>query len=151
MGVAVAVDFRGHPMFPSTGFNTPTRFEADIYDCEVWGKIPPDIEGNFYRMQCDFQYRPPQNEWPTGFNCDGHISRFWFKDGNVNFRARYVKTERLMAEREAHKRLYGVYRNHYTDDPSMKTLDRSAVNTHMYWHGGKHKATSLKFIEAPPK
>jgi hypothetical protein len=59
----MAVDFRGHPMFPSTGFNTPTRFEADLYDCEVWGKIPTDIEGNFYRMQCDFQYRPPQNEY----------------------------------------------------------------------------------------
>jgi carotenoid cleavage dioxygenase-like enzyme len=124
-------------MFPSTGFNTPTRFEADLYDCEVWGKVPTDIEGNFYRMQCDFQYRPPQNEWPTGFNGDGHVSRFNFKDGNVNFRSRYVKTARLMAERAAHKRLYGVYRNHYTDDPSVKDLPRSAANTHLYWHGGK--------------
>jgi carotenoid cleavage dioxygenase len=52
-------------------------------------------------MQCDFQYRPPQNEWPTGFNGDGHVSRFNFKDGNVNFRSRYVKTARLMAERAA--------------------------------------------------
>jgi hypothetical protein len=38
----MAVDFRGHPMFPPTGFNAPTRFEADVYDCEVWGKIPSD-------------------------------------------------------------------------------------------------------------
>jgi carotenoid cleavage dioxygenase-like enzyme len=133
----MAVDFRGHPMFPSTGFNTPTRFEADIFDCEVWGKIPSDIEGTFYRMQCDFQYRPPQNEWPSGFNGDGHISRFIFRNGNVNFRSRYVKTARLEAERKAHKRLYGVYRNHYTDDPSVANIDRSAANTHMYWHGGK--------------
>ena len=133
----MAVDFRGHPMFPQTGFNTPTRFEADVYDCEVWGKIPTDIEGNFYRMQCDFEYRPPPNEWPTGFNGDGHVSRFNFKDGNVNFRSRYVKTARLMAERAAHRRLYGVYRNHYTDDPSVKDLPRSAANTHLYWHGGK--------------
>jgi carotenoid cleavage dioxygenase-like enzyme len=133
----MAVDFRGHPMFPSTGFNTPTRFEADVYDCEVWGKVPSDIEGNFYRMQCDFQYRPPQNEWPTGFNGDGHISRFNFSNGNVNYRGRYVKTARLEAERAAHRRLYGVYRNHYTDDPSVRNIDRSAANTHMYWHGGK--------------
>jgi len=133
----MAVDFRGHPMFPSTGFNAPTRFEADIYDCEVWGKIPSDIDGTFYRMQCDFQYRPPQNEWPTGFNGDGHVSRFRFKDGNVNFRSRYVQTARLQAEREAHRRLYGVYRNHYTDDPSVAKLERSAANTHLYWHGGK--------------
>ena len=133
----MAVDFRGHPMFPATGFNAPTRFEADVYDCEVWGKVPSDIEGNFYRMQCDFQYRPPQNEWPTGFNGDGHVSRFYFKDGNVNFRSRYVQTQRLQAEREAHKRLFGVYRNHYTDDPSVAKLERSAANTHLYWHGGK--------------
>ena len=42
-----------------------------------------------------------------------------------------------MAERAAHRRLYGVYRNHYTDDPSVKDLPRSAANTHLYWHGGK--------------
>jgi carotenoid cleavage dioxygenase len=133
----MAVDFRGHPMFPATGFNAPTRFEADVYDCEVWGKVPADIDGSFYRIQCDFQYRPPQNEWPTGFNGDGHVSRFYFKDGNVNYRSRYVQTQRLQAERDAHRRLYGVYRNRYTDDPSVAKLDRSAANTHLYWHGGK--------------
>ncbi len=49
----MAVDFRGHPLFPP-GFNSPTRFDADVYDCEVWGQIPTDIRGTFYRMQCDF-------------------------------------------------------------------------------------------------
>ncbi len=38
----MAVDFRGHPLFPP-GFNNPTRFDADVYDCEVWGQIPTDI------------------------------------------------------------------------------------------------------------
>ena len=51
----MAVDFRGHPMFGGGGFNSPTRFEADVYDCEVWGQIPSDIEGTFYRVQCDFR------------------------------------------------------------------------------------------------
>ena len=69
------------------GFNSPTRFEADVYDCEVWGEIPTDIEGTFYRMQCDFEYRPPKNEWPTGFNGDGHISRFRFANGSVDYKA----------------------------------------------------------------
>jgi carotenoid cleavage dioxygenase len=94
----MTVDFRGHPMFPP-GFNSPTRFEADVYDCEVWGQIPSDIEGTFYRVQCDFQYRPPENEWPTGFNGDGHVSAFRFANGAVDFKSRYVKTERLMTER----------------------------------------------------
>ena len=43
----MAVDFRGHPLFPP-GFNNPTRFDADVYDCEVWGQIPTDIRGTFY-------------------------------------------------------------------------------------------------------
>jgi len=132
----MSVDFRGHPMFPQ-GFNSPTRFEADVYDCEVWGEIPRDIEGTFVRMQCDFEYRPPKNEWMTGFNGDGHISRFRFANGSVDYKGRYVKTARLQAEREARKRLFGVYRNHYTDDPSVEKINRSAANTHAYWHGGK--------------
>jgi hypothetical protein len=32
----MAVDLRGHPMFPTTGVNTPTRFESNVFDCEVW-------------------------------------------------------------------------------------------------------------------
>jgi carotenoid cleavage dioxygenase-like enzyme len=123
-------------MFPP-GFNSPTRFEADIYDCEVWGDIPTDIEGTFYRVQCDFAFRPPENEWMTGFNGDGHVSAFRFANGSVDFKSRYVKTERLMAERRARKRLWGVYRNHLTDDPSVANIDRGAANTHIYWHGGK--------------
>jgi len=123
-------------MFPR-GFNSPTRFEADIYDCEVWGTIPTDIEGSFYRIQCDFAYRPPENEWFTGFNGDGHVSAFRFANGSVDYKSRYVKTERLMAERRARERLFGVYRNHFTDDPRVANVDRGAANTHIYWHGGK--------------
>ena len=80
----MAVDFRGHPLFPP-GFNSPTRFEGDVYDCEVWGKVPTDIEGTFYRMQCDFEYRPPANEWMTGFNGDGHIDILEFGQFSIRF------------------------------------------------------------------
>src|SRR5215470_17302005 len=133
----MAVDFRGHPLFQGGGFNSPTRFEADVYDCEVWGQIPTDIEGTLFRMQCDFAYPPPKNEWLTGFNGDGHVSTFRFANGSVDFKSRYVKTQRLMTERKARKRLWGVYRNPYTDDPSVANIDRGAANTHIYWHGGK--------------
>ena len=115
----MAVDFRGHPMFPG-GFNSPTRFEADVYDCEVYGKIPSDIEGTFYRLQCDFAYPPPKNDWTTGFNGDGHVSSFRFANGSVDYKGRYILTDRLKAERKARRRLFGVYRNRYTDDPSVK-------------------------------
>ena len=147
----MAVDFRDHPLFPR-GFNSPTRFEADVYDCEVWGEIPSDIEGTFYRIQCDFAYPPPRNEWLTGFNGDGHVSAFRFANGSVDYKGRYVKTERLLTERRARKRLWGVYRNHLTDDPSVANIDRGAANTHIYWHGGKmlvFKEDSLPYAIDP--
>jgi carotenoid cleavage dioxygenase-like enzyme len=42
-----------------------------------------------------------------------------------------------MTERRARKRLWGVYRNRFTDDRSVANIDRGAANTHIYWHGGK--------------
>ena len=74
------------------GFNSPTRFEADIYDCEVWGQIPSDIEGTFYRVACDFQYRPPENEWPTGFNGDGHVTAFRFANDSSGLFLQWKQT-----------------------------------------------------------
>jgi carotenoid cleavage dioxygenase-like enzyme len=73
--------------------------------------------------------RQPGNEWPTGFNGDGHVSAFRFANGAVDFTSRYVKTDRLMTERKARNRLWGVYRNPYTDDPSVANTDRGAANT----------------------
>ena len=92
------------------------------------------------------------NEWPTGFNGDGHVGAFRFANGSVDFKARYVKTDRLMTERKARKRLWGVYRNPYTDDPSVANIDRGAANTHIYWHGGKMivlKEDSLPYAVDP--
>jgi carotenoid cleavage dioxygenase-like enzyme len=147
----MAVDFRGHPLFPD-GFNSPTRFEAEVYDCEVEGKLPSDLHGTFYRLQCDFAYPPPKNEWGSGFNGDGHVSMFRFANGSVDYVGKYVKTDRLIAERKARKRLFGVYRNRSTDDPSVQNIDRGAANTHIYWHGGKLmtlKEDSLPYLIDP--
>ena len=132
----MAVDFRDHPMFPP-GFSSPTRFEAAVYDCEVHGEIPPDLRGTFYRLQCDYAYPPPLNEWPTGFGGDGHVSMFRFQGGSVDYLGRYVMTDRLKAERAARQRLFGVYRNRLTDDPAVAEVNPGAANTHVVWHGGK--------------
>lgn len=147
----MAVDFSNHPLFPP-GFNSPTRFEGSVYDCEVAGKIPTDLHGTLYRMQCDFAYPPPLNEWATGFNGDGHISMFRFAGGSVDYTGRYVMTDRLKAERAARRRLFGVYRNRFTDDPSVARINRGAANTHVYWHGGKLmalKEDSLPYLLDP--
>ncbi len=132
----MAVSFAGHPMF-GAGFNAPARFEAEVFDCEVEGALPTGLTGSFYRLQCDFAYPPPKNEWMTGFNGDGHVSLFRFEGGRVHYPSRYVKTERLMAERAAGRRLFGVYRNRLTDDPLVAGVNRSAANTNIVWHAGR--------------
>ena len=47
------------PASPSfTGFNTPSRIEADIADLAHEGTIPPELNGAFYRVQPDPQFPP---------------------------------------------------------------------------------------------
>jgi len=48
------------------------------------------------------------------------VSLFRFENGHVDFKMRYVKTERWKAERAARRSLYGLYRNPFTDDRSVQ-------------------------------
>lgn len=131
--------------FPQTmdfaGFNAPSRIEADIYDLVVIGEIPREIAGRWYRATPDPQY-PPSFEDDTFLSGDGMISMFRIEDGHVDYKSRYVMTERLRNDRKARRSLYGRYRNPYTDDPSVQnTPGRSAANTTPVFHAGKLLAT----------
>jgi len=114
----------------------PLRFEADVYECEVIGEIPAELQGTLYRVGPDRQY--PSLEGDIIINGDGMVSLFRFDNGHVQFKSRYVKTERLLREREARKRLYGSYRNRFTDDPRTEGTDRDNTgNTYAFYHAGK--------------
>ncbi|MEO0061668.1 MAG: hypothetical protein RLZZ08_228 [Pseudomonadota bacterium] len=127
-----------HP-FASFGFQSkmPMRFEADVHDCEVEGEIPVELQGAYFRTGGDRQY--PTLEGDIILNGDGMASVFRFDRGRVSFRSRYVQTERYKREREAGRRLYGVYRNKYTDDDSVSNLpDRDNTgNTFAFNHHGE--------------
>jgi carotenoid cleavage dioxygenase-like enzyme len=131
--------------FPATmdfsGFNAPSRVEADVHDLIVEGEIPAEISGRWYRMTPDPQY-PPSYADDTYLSGDGMISMLKFQGGFVDFKSRYVKTKRLENERKARRSLYGRYRNPYTDDASIAhTPGRSASNTTPIFHAGKLLAT----------
>lgn len=49
-----ATTFPATPVF--AGMNKPSRFEGDIFDLEVTGKIPEDINGTFYRIQAGLSF-----------------------------------------------------------------------------------------------
>ena len=118
------------------GTQKPFRFEADVHDCEVVGEIPAALNGSYYRSGADDAY--PTMEGDIILNGDGMASVFHIADGKVDFRCRYVKTERYLAERRNRGRLAGKYRNQHTDAPELAGLDRDYTgNTSAFWHHGK--------------
>ncbi|KAJ5037141.1 carotenoid oxygenase [Bipolaris maydis] len=125
-------------MFPQkpqfSGFMKPCRFEGEIQNLEVWGEIPHEIHGTFYRVMPDPQF-PPFAENDPWFNGDGNVSAFRIKDGRCHFKQRYVVTEKFAREREAQRALIGTYRNKYTDAVEFKV--RSTANTNIVFFNGR--------------
>jgi carotenoid cleavage dioxygenase-like enzyme len=119
-----------------TGFFAPLRFEADIHDCEVEGRIPDDLDGSFYRTCIDRRY-PQRMPNDIPYNADGAVDLFRFRRGHVDFRTRYIRTPRYVAERAARRALFGVYRNRYTNDPSVADVSMNTGNTTPVLHAGK--------------
>jgi carotenoid cleavage dioxygenase-like enzyme len=114
------------------------RSEGDIYDCEVEGDLPDDLDGAFYRVGPDPQY-PKEEKYKNDivFDGEGHVSMFRIKGGHVDYRSRYVRTQRWKAQHAARKSLWGMYRNPTTDDPSVKGLSAGTANTQLVFHHGK--------------
>ncbi len=126
--------------FPETlsfsGYNAPSRVEADVFDLEIHGELPAEISGCWFRMTPDPQY-PPRLGDDIFISGDGMISCFRFENGHVDYKSRYVRTERFLAERKARRGLFGAYRNRFTDDPEAAGVDRTVANTSPVWHGGR--------------
>ena len=125
------------------GYNAPSRVECDVYDLVVEGKVPQEINGTWYRSIPDPQYSPMLGD-DTMLSGDGMVSLFRFENGHVDFKMRYVQTDRWKHERKARRSLYGLYRNPYTDDPSVRGAtkgtskgSRGVANTTPVYHGGR--------------
>ncbi|KAJ5627459.1 hypothetical protein N7528_004886 [Penicillium herquei] len=128
--VAKEVRFPKHPF--SSQADEPCRFEAEVYNCIVRGQIPPEIDGTFYRCMPDFAWAPLYED-DAFANGDGCIDAVRIKDGHVDFKQRYVRTERFVIERAARQAVFGKYRNRYTDDPRVKHKIHSTANTHIIY------------------
>jgi carotenoid cleavage dioxygenase-like enzyme len=126
--------FPATPAF--TGYDAPSRIECDVFDLEVAGALPSALHGSWYRCGPDPQY-PPHLGDDIYINGDGMISMFRFEDGHVDFKMRYVQTERWKAERAARRSLYGKYRNRFTDHEDVAGTGRGTANTTPVWHGGR--------------
>src|SRR5690606_39093537 len=95
---------------------------------------PDDLSGAFYRVG-----PAPQSPLRAGnipFDGEGHVSMFRIKNGRVDYKTRFVKNERWLAQDRAGKALFPMYRNPSQDDPSVQGLSRSTANTHIINHKG---------------
>jgi len=129
----------GNQRFAGNFFST-LRFEGGISDCEVEGEIPRDIRGTFYRLGGDWLY-PPKSAHDAPFSADGYISMFRFSDGKVDYRGRFVRTPRYVANLKAGRQLFGIYRNRAADDPAVRSLSSTVANTTPVVHAGRLFAT----------
>ncbi len=113
---------------------SPYRVEAEVRDCEVEGRVPDDLNGAFYRVGPDLQY--PLDPGNIPFDGEGHVSLFRIRNGRVDYRSRYVRNDRWLAQDKAGRRLFHMYRNPDVDDPSVrgKGVSRSTANTHVINH-----------------
>jgi carotenoid cleavage dioxygenase len=59
------------------------------------------------RTHVIFPAWPPPLTTPQWFNGDGNISAFYFKDGHVDLKQRYVRTEKFVREAESRRALLG--------------------------------------------
>jgi carotenoid cleavage dioxygenase len=119
------------------GWGQPVRLESDARDLEVIaGSVPRDLNGALYRCGPDRQYPPMTND-DVFIDGEGMVHAFRFEDGHVDYRSRWVRTERFLLQQEARRSLFGRYRNRYTNDPSVAGKNQGTANTSVIWHGKK--------------
>ena len=88
----------------------PQATEYDAFDLDVEGELPADLDGVYLR-NTENPLRPPIRKYHP-FDGDGMIHAVTFKEGQVAYRNRFVRTEGLRAEEEAGRALWaGIAEN----------------------------------------
>lgn len=129
------VKFPDIPLYK--GWGEPLRIESDLRDLElIQGKVPEDLNGTLYRCGPDRQY-PPMTGEDIFIDGEGMVHMFRFSEGHVDYRSRWVHTERFELQAKARRSLFGRYRNRYTNDASVEGRNQGTGNTNAIWHGEK--------------
>ena len=118
------------------GSVAPQRFDVELLDCEVEGTIPSDMSGAFVRVGAEWYY-PPKFADDAFLHADGYVSAFRFKDGKVGYRGKFVRTPRFLSNLAAGRQQFGLYRNPFTSDETVRDLDATVSNTAPLCHAGK--------------
>ena len=64
------------------------------------------------------------------------VDAFRIRNGHVDFKHRYVRTQKFITERAARKSVFGKYRNRWTDDEEVRWMIHATANTHVVYYDG---------------
>jgi carotenoid cleavage dioxygenase len=113
----------------------PLGFECDANDLVVIGEIPRGLEGALYRNGANPQFAPRgRYHW---FDGDGMIHGFFFENGRVSYKNRWVRTGRWKRERAAGESLFGGIADMTLTHESVIGVSGNTANTNIVWHAGK--------------
>ncbi|MDD3267077.1 MAG: carotenoid oxygenase family protein [Burkholderiales bacterium] len=117
------------------GIFKPWSAESTINDLIVIGEIPRELNGTFFRNGPNPQY--VFSDKYHFFGGDGMIHALNFKDGQVSYKNRWVRTNKFNLEREARRSLFAGFREFGKSDPSVQNMRAETANTNIINHGGK--------------
>lgn len=114
------------------GNYAPWNQEDDFTNIDsVIGKIPHELNGVFYRNGPNPQFPSDNKHW---FEGDGMLHAFFIRDGQLNYRNRWIQTERFKLER----RLGAALMRSFNDAESIeKDIPHNTANTNVIQHAGK--------------
>ena len=121
---------KNKPLFSNNPQLTPMRgFSGQDVSCDnlaIEGKIPAELRGIFYRNGPGLFERNGQR-YQHWFDGDGLVNQWRFTDKGVSHQARFVRTEKFVAEAEANDFLFPVFGSRIKAKRAMKNSD--SVNT----------------------
>jgi carotenoid cleavage dioxygenase-like enzyme len=84
----------------------PMRFEATVPDCVVSeGEIPRELAGGFYRVGPSWR-RPAKQGTTALMTMDGMVQALTFENGKADFRNRWIRTPKFLAEEQHDRGLF---------------------------------------------
>jgi carotenoid cleavage dioxygenase-like enzyme len=107
----------------------PWREEGEAADLAVTGRIPPELNGTFYRNGPNPAYEPiGRYHW---FDGDGMIHAVTLRDGRASYRNRWVASAGLAEERAAGRAVFpGLLEMGKTEAPRIKNTGNTNIVSH---------------------
>ena len=116
----------------------PIQMECDAHDLIVEGEIPADLSGTLYRNGPNQRFRP-RGEYHL-FAGDGMVHAFDIKNGQVDYRNRWVRTSKWKIEDREGRAVINAM-NPFDCEPEYSDfvlVDKEGLaNTAVVWHADR--------------